>query len=86
MIFIFAWNYNLKNVIYFLNEKILFLHMFVIRVHNILKLFHGCPQGYKRGFVVGLMRYGYHTDVGGTYVGTSKAYVVQLVVLTRVSY
>jgi hypothetical protein len=24
--------------------------------------------------------------VGGTYVGTSKAYVVQLVVLTRVSY
>jgi hypothetical protein len=35
MIFIFAWNYNFKNIIYFLNEKILFLHTFVIRVHNI---------------------------------------------------
>jgi hypothetical protein len=30
-----------------------------------------------------LMRYGYHTNVGGTYVGTSKAYVVELVVLTK---
>jgi hypothetical protein len=50
--------------------------MFVIRVCYILKLCHGCPQGYQRGFGVGLMRYGYHTNVGGTYVGTtSKAYV-----------
>jgi hypothetical protein len=60
--------------------------MFVIGVCYMLKLCHGYPQGYQRGFVVGLMRYGYHTDVGGTCVGTSKAYVVKLVVLTRVSY